>query len=62
MKGDETDACSLCCAMPLAFKATNSPVADRLSATRSKCWGRIDLPVSDIADSKLCTCKGIAIV
>lgn len=53
-KGDDTDACSLCCDMPFAFKPTNSPVADRLFATRSKCLGSMVLPVSDIADFKFC--------
>jgi hypothetical protein len=51
-KGDETDACFLCRAMPLAFNPTNSPLAERLLATRRRCLGRIDLPVSDVADDK----------
>lgn len=53
--GDETDACFLCSAMPLAFNPTNSPLHDRLLATRHKCLGRMDLPVSDVADAKLYT-------
>jgi len=39
--------------MPLAFNPTNSPLADRLLARRRRCLGRMDFPVSHIADAKL---------
>ena len=35
------------------FKATNSPVVDKQFATSNKCYGSIDLPVSDIANFNL---------
>jgi hypothetical protein len=46
--------------MPLAFNPTNSPLAERLLATRRRCLGRIDLPVSDVADDKFYIKKSYA--
>jgi hypothetical protein len=46
--------------MPLALNPTISPLAERLLATRCRCLGRIDLPVSDVADDKFYIKKSYA--
>lgn len=54
VKGAGVDSACLCLLQPLGFNATNSPVTERQSATRSRCSRSIPLPVSDTADSKSC--------